>query len=166
MAEQFVKFADANGTPLLLTRKEVEQINTRLEFSHTIKVFGDNASRPLYLMPKEFDKGKRRWRNFGGDESKLLDVRQSLKRDLLIRKLQGRSDFLLMGLLAGAVTGLWFLGGGKGPAIAYATIDLSGDNIAKLIVPAAVAFTVVTVLMFAFIHQIKKKKGHFEIREG
>ena len=164
--EQFVKFSDSKGTPIFLTKKEVERVNKRLEFSHTIKVFGDHASRPLYLMPKEFERGKRRYKTYGDDEERLLDVHRILKKESFVREVKRRGEFILMGLLAAGAVGLWFLGGGKAPAIAYATIDLSGENISKFIVPVAVAFIVGTVLMFAFLRQLKQRKDSgFEIKE-
>ena len=157
--ERFLKFSDSKGTHILLTKEEVERVNTRLEFSHTIRVQGESASRPLYLQPNEFDAGRRRFSTYGEDAGRILDLRNILRYDSLLRGIRNRSEILLITFLGVGVAAIWFIGGGKAPAIAYATVDLSGEGLGRFLVPAAAAFIALTGTMFAVLARLKKRGG-------
>lgn len=160
--EQFVKFADAEGTELYLTRKEVEQVNKRLEFSHTIKVFGTHISRPLYIMPKEFECGVRRFKHYANEKERLLDIGKLTRWESRLHALKSRSDLILILLLAGCVAALWFLGGGKTPAIAYAILDFSDQGIGRYVIPAAAVLLLLALGLFLYM---RKHTATFEVRK-
>lgn len=157
--EQFVKFRDSEGTEIFLTRKEVEQVNKRLEFSHTIKVFGKHTSRPLYIMPKEFERGIRRFKHYAGDKEMLLDITKLTRWQAKLRNLRSRSDLLLFIFLAGSIFVLWHVGGGT--PIANVIRDSDG-GIGKYVIPAAAVLLFLALQLFVLM---RKRSASFEVHE-
>ena len=159
--ELFVRFRDEKDVPLLLTKKEVEQINTRLEFSHTIRVFGSDASRPLYLMPKEYDRARRRFETYGDDKLHLLNVEKSASWDHVLHAVKNNADGVVIALLAGCAIGLWYLGGGKTPAFAYAVFNPGEGSPGRLALPMVV---VALAALGAFGYFRLRRRGTVVVR--
>ena len=158
--EQFVEFTDSEGTDIYLTRKEVEQVNKRLEFSHTIKVFGKHTSRPLYLTPREFEHGKRRFKHYAGEDGRMLDITKLTRWESKLRSLRSRSDLMLFIFLTSCIAVLWSLGGGK--PIANVIRDFSDDGIGKYAIPAAAALLLLALLLFVYM---RKRSASLETPE-
>lgn len=166
----YILLKDKSGTPILLTRDEVENYGQRLDKGiDTIKITGENLTRPLYLSDEEFSLGKLRYHTFGTE--KILDVGQVLKWDSFMRSITSKSDTFAFSLFFIIFASALYIGSGvklseilTNPDGATGLMTLNPGT-GSMIVAGAIIAAALLVFGFWLFRRKKAKTEEVETKE-